>query len=118
VEGTTAIPAGVPAAGLVGGRTFQFDVPLPALPALLRSYTFSADAGTLIMRAMHGDSSGVRGAAWLWPISGVWVVPATFDADIADGHEVRGGQSLKAHPVEAISRSTRSGPGLDGTGGC
>jgi fructokinase len=38
-----------------------------ALPALLKSYTFSADTGTPIVRAMHGDSSGVRGAAWLWP---------------------------------------------------
>jgi fructokinase len=41
----------------------------PQLPALLSSYTFSADAGTPILRAMHGDSSGVRGAAWLWPMS-------------------------------------------------
>ena len=43
----------------------------PALPAILKIYTFSADAGTPIVRAMHGDSSGVRGAAWLWPVSGV-----------------------------------------------
>jgi fructokinase len=43
----------------------------PALPPLLKSYTFSADTGTPILRAMHGDSSGVRGAAWLWPISGI-----------------------------------------------
>jgi hypothetical protein len=103
---------------LLGGGLSNLACLYPALPALLRSYAFSADAGTPIVRAKHGDSSGVRGAAWLWPISGIWVVPATFDADIADGHEVRGGQSLKAHPVEAISRSTRSGPGLDGTGGC
>jgi fructokinase len=41
----------------------------PQLAALLGSYTFSADAGTPILRAMHGDSSGVRGAAWLWPMS-------------------------------------------------
>jgi fructokinase len=39
----------------------------PGLPALVESYTFTADAGTPIVRAMHGDSSGVRGAAWLWP---------------------------------------------------
>jgi fructokinase len=43
----------------------------PALPPLLKSYTFSADTGTPILRAMHGDSSGVRGAAWLWPATGV-----------------------------------------------
>ena len=43
----------------------------PALPALLKTYTFSTDVGTPIVRAVHEDSSGVRGAAWLWPISGV-----------------------------------------------
>ena len=41
-----------------------------ALPVLLKRYTFSADVGTPVLRAMHGDSSGVRGASWLWPISG------------------------------------------------
>jgi fructokinase len=39
-----------------------------ALPELVESYAFSADSGTPIVRAVHGDSSGVRGAAWLWPI--------------------------------------------------
>jgi fructokinase len=24
-------------------------------------------AHTRVVRAIHGDSSGVRGAAWLWP---------------------------------------------------
>jgi fructokinase len=42
----------------------------PALPPLLKSYTFSADTGTPIVPAMHGDSSGVRGAAWLWQSAG------------------------------------------------
>jgi fructokinase len=41
----------------------------PALPALIQRYAFSADAGTPIVPAMYGDSSGVRGAAWLWPES-------------------------------------------------
>jgi fructokinase len=40
------------------------------LPGFLQKYTFSADAGTPILRAVHGDSSGVRGAAWLWPAGG------------------------------------------------
>jgi fructokinase len=38
-----------------------------AVPPLVTKYTFSADVGTPIVRAVHGDSSGVRGAAWLWP---------------------------------------------------
>ena len=35
-------------------------------PALTETYTFSDDIDTRIVRAAHGDSSGVRGAAWLW----------------------------------------------------
>jgi fructokinase len=38
-----------------------------ALPALLELYAFSDGIDTPIVRARHGDSSGVRGAAWLWP---------------------------------------------------
>ncbi|HEY1736218.1 MAG TPA: ROK family protein [Methylovirgula sp.] len=38
-----------------------------ALPALLSRYASSDGVTTKVLRAMHGDSSGVRGAAWLWP---------------------------------------------------
>jgi fructokinase len=37
------------------------------VPELLARYAIAADACTPIVRNMHGDSSGVRGAAWLWP---------------------------------------------------
>jgi fructokinase len=37
------------------------------VPPLLKSYVFSDVIETPIVRALHGDSSGVRGAAWLWP---------------------------------------------------
>ena len=37
------------------------------VPALLKSFVFSDSAATPIVAARHGDSSGVRGAAWLWP---------------------------------------------------
>ncbi len=60
-----------PDAIVLGGGLSNLTFLYPALPALLGSYTFSADAGTPIVRAMHGDSSGVRGAAWLWPTSGI-----------------------------------------------
>ena len=60
-----------PDAIVLGGGLSNLTCLYPALPALLASYTFSADAGTPVVRAMHGDSSGVRGAAWLWPISGI-----------------------------------------------
>jgi fructokinase len=36
-------------------------------PPLLKRYVFSDVIETPIVRAAHGDSSGVRGAAWLWP---------------------------------------------------
>lgn len=37
-----------------------------ALPPLLDRYVFTDVCVTPIRRAAHGDSSGVRGAAWLW----------------------------------------------------
>jgi fructokinase len=43
--------------------------------AMLPRYLFAAGAGsepvaTRVVRAAHGDASGVRGAAWLWPSVG------------------------------------------------
>lgn len=38
------------------------------LPGLVRKRVFSDVVNTPIVRNRHGDSSGVRGAAWLWPI--------------------------------------------------
>jgi fructokinase len=38
---------------------------LPILP----KYVFSDSVLTRVVRNKHGDSSGVRGAAWLWPVS-------------------------------------------------
>jgi fructokinase len=37
------------------------------LPRQIPRYTFSDWVDTPIVQAKHGDSSGVRGAAWLWP---------------------------------------------------
>ena len=37
------------------------------LPALVEQYAFTLGAPPKIVRNMHGDASGVRGAAWLWP---------------------------------------------------
>jgi len=36
------------------------------VPPLLSTYAFSDGVDTPILPAKHGDSSGVRGAAWLW----------------------------------------------------
>jgi fructokinase len=40
-----------------------------AVPTLLARYTFGGECRTPILAAAHGDSSGVRGAARLWPVS-------------------------------------------------
>jgi fructokinase len=37
------------------------------LPPLVERYGFTLGGPPKIVRNMHGDSSGVRGAAWLWP---------------------------------------------------
>ena len=37
------------------------------ISARLRDYGFGGGVTTPIRRNLHGDSSGVRGAAWLWP---------------------------------------------------
>jgi fructokinase len=37
------------------------------VPGLWTRWVFSDRVDTPLRRAMHGDSSGVRGAAWLWP---------------------------------------------------
>ena len=39
------------------------------IAAQLPVWVFSNDVRTAIVRNRHGDSSGVRGAAWLWPAS-------------------------------------------------
>lgn len=38
------------------------------LPALMRRHVFSDMLTTPVLPNRHGDSSGVRGAAWLWPV--------------------------------------------------
>jgi fructokinase len=47
---------------------------IPGLPEAagreIPRYLFSDTFRTEIRRAVHGDSSGVRGAAWLWPARG------------------------------------------------
>jgi fructokinase len=37
------------------------------LPSLVESHAFTPEAPPRIAKNVHGDSSGVRGAAWLWP---------------------------------------------------
>ena len=39
------------------------------LPAAIEPHVFSDSWSARLTPAVHGDSSGVRGAAWLWPLS-------------------------------------------------
>lgn len=39
------------------------------LPDLVTRWVFGRECITPIRQARHGDSSGVRGAAWLWPVA-------------------------------------------------
>jgi fructokinase len=39
------------------------------LPPLVEKYAFTLGGLPKIVKNRHGDSSGVRGAAWLWPES-------------------------------------------------
>ncbi len=56
-----------PDAVVLGGGLSNMDHLYQQLPALLARHVFSDTSSTPVLRAKHGDSSGVRGAAWLWP---------------------------------------------------
>jgi fructokinase len=51
---------------VMGGGMSNVDELYVDLPPALARYTFSPVFETPIKKAAHGDSSGVRGAAWLW----------------------------------------------------
>jgi len=51
---------------VMGGGMSNVDELFTELPTQLARYTFSPVFETPIRKAIHGDSSGVRGAAWLW----------------------------------------------------
>jgi fructokinase len=52
---------------VIGGGLSNMAYLYDEVPALLRRYAIAADTRTPVVRNLHGDSSGVRGAAWLWP---------------------------------------------------
>lgn len=56
-----------PDAIVFGGGLSNTDRVYPGILPALERYAFSDAVDTRIVRASHGDSSGVRGAAWLWP---------------------------------------------------
>ncbi len=55
-----------PEAIVLGGGMSNIDRLYKNIPLLIPKYTFSNSVKTKILKNIHGDSSGVRGAAWLW----------------------------------------------------
>lgn len=52
---------------VLGGGLSNLDHLYAQVPKLMAPHVFSDFVHTPIVKNMHGDSSGVRGAAWLWP---------------------------------------------------
>jgi len=53
---------------VLGGGMSNVDRLYQTLPLLMKNWVFGGECETPIRQAIHGDSSGVRGAAWLWPL--------------------------------------------------
>ncbi len=54
---------------VLGGGMSNIDRLYDQVPRLWAPYVFSDRVDTRLVRPVHGDSSGVRGAAWLWTIT-------------------------------------------------
>jgi len=52
---------------VLGGGVSNYQRLIDAVPACWGEYVFSDRVDTQLVVAKHGDASGVRGAAWLWP---------------------------------------------------
>jgi len=51
---------------VLGGGLSNIDRLYRRVPELWAAHVFSDVVNTRLLRNVHGDSSGVRGAAWLW----------------------------------------------------
>ena len=55
---------------VLGGGLSNLEQLYAEVPKLWQSWIFSDQVTTRLVPNRHGDSSGVRGAAWLWPLEG------------------------------------------------
>jgi len=53
---------------VLGGGMSNVERLYQTVPLLMKNWVFGGECETPVLRAQHGDSSGVRGAAWLWPL--------------------------------------------------
>ncbi len=51
---------------VLGGGMSNIESLYSTVPILWQQYVFSDTVTTKLVAPMHGDSSGARGAAWLW----------------------------------------------------
>ncbi|HFJ1475392.1 TPA: fructokinase [Salmonella enterica subsp. enterica serovar Mississippi] len=54
---------------VLGGSMSNVERLYKTVPSLMKSFVFGGECETPVRKARHGDSSGVRGAAWLWPLA-------------------------------------------------
>ena len=54
---------------VLGGGLSNIESLYTRVPQIWTDWVFSDRVDTRLARATHGDSSGVRGAAMLWPLS-------------------------------------------------
>lgn len=54
---------------VLGGGVSRLDGLIDRVTAVWDRYVFSDAAATRLVLSRHGDTSGVRGAAWLWPLN-------------------------------------------------
>jgi len=53
---------------VLGGGMSNVERLYKTVPQLIKPWVFGGEFETPVRKAVHGDSSGVRGAAWLWPM--------------------------------------------------
>ncbi len=54
---------------VLGGGLSKVSSLYERVPAIWAPYVFSDEVRTRLVPPLHGDASGVRGAAWLWPLA-------------------------------------------------
>ena len=57
---------------VLGGGLSNIDRLYQNVPQYCPQYVFSDRVSTQLVKAKYGDSSGVRGAAWLWPLDNAY----------------------------------------------
>lgn len=70
-----------PHAIVLGGGLSNVDMLYDAVPNEWTRFVFSDRVATRLLRPAHGDSSGVRGAARLWPLPGDDSLSASMTSD-------------------------------------